>query len=222
MLLLIPSFRFRPALTIAALAGFAAVSVCGMARAADDVLPPPLPHLVAGGVNLLQGDRPIEVYATRGLSIGTVSPVLLPTAVPPTLANISLPDKLAMGGYMAFTQDSYNLTSILRDRQGTQGADLSASYAGSLLGHSGVAAFTLGYDWQRANAFSPSTRTIGLDSLDGLHSGMSMSLSWNQSITPSLHVGGFAGTIRTQPTLDEPGMSPMNAFRLGAGLGLSF
>jgi len=191
------------------------------------------PRLVPGGVDIAQGDKRVELLSTQGLSLGTLSPItpalsglaqpraaLVPTAL---TSSGTLFDKLALGGYVAYSLDTYSLSSAVRSREGATTADLSASYVGALMGYSGTAALTVGYDWRRASSvFSPNIQSSSLDALDALSSGVSVSLSWNHSITPSLYFGGFASAQHTSSQPDELIPQPSNAFRLGAGVGLKF
>ena len=188
------------------------------------------PRLVPGGVDLFQGDKRVEVLSLRGLSLGTVSPVAAATSLTPpgtvlphtSMGAGSFTDKLALGGYVAYNIDSYGISSAVRNHDGASAADVSASYAGTVLGLQGTTALTVGYDWLRPSNFSVNARTAGIDSLDYSHSGVSLSLSWNHSITPSLYLGGYASALKTSPQADDLTQPPANAFRLGAGMGLKF
>lgn len=191
----------------------------------------PRPRLVPGGLDLMQGDKRVELLGTEsGLSIGKVAPLTAtPLALPSTmmlprttLYQPSASDKLAAGGYVAYSFDNMALSSALRTRESTTSADLSAIYSPSAIGIPGTAALTLGYDWPRASTFSLNTHAPGQDTFEPLPHGTSLSLSWNQSITPSLYLGGYASAIRTMPAPDDLMTNTGNAFRLGASLGVKF
>ena len=190
------------------------------------------PRLVPGGVDIAQGDKRIELMSSKGLSLGTLSPITpafsgfttaRPANSPALAATGTLFDKLALGGYVAYSLDTYTLSSAVRSREGATTADFSASYVGALMGYPGTAALTVGYDWRRAGSmFSPNTQSSGLDAVDALTSGVSVSLSWNHSVTPSLYFGGFASAQLTSPQALDIMPQPGNTFRLGAGVGLKF
>lgn len=189
------------------------------------------PRLVPGGLDLIQGDKRVELLNTQqGLSIGAVSPLTsaLPSAssalLVPSTASMPLggAQKLAAGGYVAYSFQDMALSSAVRTRESAASADLSALYSPSSLGIPGTAALTLGYDWPRSSTFSLNTHAPGQDMLDPLPHGTSLSLSWNQSITPSLYLGGFASAIHTLPAPDDLSGYNGNAFRLGASLGVKF
>ena len=171
------------------------------------------PRLVPGGVDIAQGDKRLELMSTQSVSLGTISPIIPafsgfttthPTTAPSMTATGTLFDKLALGGYVAYSLDTYSLSSAVRSKEGATTADFSASYVGALMGYSGTTALTVGYDWRHsATSFSPNIQSTGLDAMDALSSGVSVSLSWNHSITPSLYFGGFASAQHTSPqTLD--------------------
>lgn len=188
------------------------------------------PRLVPGGLDLIQGDKRVELLASKGLSIGAVSPLnsTLPSAssnlLIPRTANLPLggAQKLAAGGYVAYSFQDMALSSALRTRESTASADLSALYSPSSLGIPGTAALTLGYDWPRSSTFSLNTHAPGQDLLDPLPHGTSLSLSWNQAITPSFYLGGFASAIHALPAPDDLSSNTGNDFRLGASLGVKF
>ncbi len=186
------------------------------------------PRLVPGGVDIAQGDKRIEVFSMKGLSFGTLSP--LPTAPSAAPARMFVPsatgtlfDKLALGGYVTYSDDAYGLTTAVRSRNGLNSADLSASTGNSLMGYPGSAAITLGYDWRNPSSiFSPNAQISGLEAFDSYTSGPSVSLSWNHSITPGFYFGGYASAQRTTPQAFDFITQPSNKFLLGASVGLKF
>jgi len=186
------------------------------------------PRLVPGGVDIAQGDRRIEALYIHGLSFGALSPVQssqpsVPTQLFLPSATGTLFDKLALGGYVAYSNSTYSFSSALRSKDGEASADLSASYGAAVLGYPGSTAITLGYDWRRpTSTFSPNTQTSGLDSFDPYSTGLSLSLSWNQSVTPGFYFGGYATAQRVTSQSYDFMMQPSNTFRLGASVGLRF
>lgn len=190
------------------------------------------PRLVPGGVDLMQGDKRTEIIAAKGLSIGTMTPLTTLTSPLALTSPIMTPqtamsqplgsEKLAAGGYVAYSFDSMALSSTLRTRNTTASADFSALYSAADIGIPGTAALTLGYDWQRPSTFSLNTHAPGIDTFDPSPHGTSLSLSWNNAITPSLYLGGYASAIHATPAPDDISTYNGNAFRLGASLGVKF
>ncbi len=185
-------------------------------------------RLVVGGLDFAHGDKQVEVFATPSLSLGTLSPIspsvagFSPPPIPSSVGGTMF-DKLEMGGYVAYSHETYGLTSALRNRTTTTGTNLSANYAGPLLGLPGTTALTLGYDWRHTSPlFSPNPLSSGVDSFDTGNTGVSLSLSWNHAITPSLYLGGFAAAQHITPQPDDLLPQPSNAFKLGAGVGVKF
>jgi hypothetical protein len=194
--------------------------------AGDDVVV--RPRLVAGGVDIAQSDKRIELVSSHDLSLGAISPLSVTASNLAPLQTFSpvtgaMFDKLALGGYVAYSLDTYSISSALRNHQGETKADLSASYDGNVLGYQGTTAFTLGYDWHRpASIFGSEARPLGLDIFETAHTGLSVSLSWNHSITPSWYFGGFASAQHAAPLPEDLAAPSPNSFKLGAGLGVKF
>ena len=211
--------RFFPFLLLALTAALPA-------KAADEVRP----RLVPGGMDVIQGDKPVELLTTKDFSVGTLSPIvqgvtgLSPLPLPPPSTGTgTMFDKLALGGYVAYSLDKYAVTSTIRNRDSSTGTDFSASYAGSMLGVQGVTALTLGYDWHHPTMLlSSDTPAPGLNAFDAANAGVSLSVSWNHAITPSLYFGGFAAAQHITPQYDDILPQTGNAFKLGAGLGVKF
>lgn len=190
------------------------------------------PRLVPGGVDLMQGDKRNEIVSAKGISIGTMTPLTTMTSPLALAAPLMTPqtalsqplgsEKLAAGGYVAYSFDSMALSSSLRTRNTTASADVSALYSAAAVGLPGTAALTLGYDLQRSSTFSLNTHAPGLDTYDPSPHGASLSLSWNNAITPSLYLGGYASAIHATPAPDDISSYNGNAFRLGASLGVKF
>ena len=186
------------------------------------------PRLVPGGLDFAQSDKLVEVVSTPTFSLGTLAPAtsglagFTPPPVP-TASTGTMFDKLEMGGYVAYSQDTYGVSSALRNRPTTTGTNFSASYAGPLMGYEGTTALTVGYDWRHTpSLFSPNQLSSGLDSFDTGNTGVSLSLSWNHPITPSLYLGGFAAAQHITPQADDLLPQPGNAFKVGAGVGVKF
>jgi hypothetical protein len=186
------------------------------------------PRLVPGGVDIAQGDKRNEIMSVKGLSFGTLTP--LPSAQLTTPARIFVPsatgtlfDKLALGGYVAYSSDGYSVSSALRNHNGTTTADLTASLPNSVMDYSGNASINLGYDWHRTTSiFSTNSQISGIDSLEGIASGPSVSLSWNHSVTPGFYFGGYATAQRLIPQSFDFITQPSNKFLLGASVGVKF
>ena len=179
------------------------------------------PRLVAGGADLAMGDRRVELLSTPNLSVGTLSPLgfgqngIVPP-LPPATTQGTMLDKLAMGGYVTYSQEAYSLSSVLRNRETSAGTNVSASYAG-LLGEKSTTALTLGYDWRRNTGLLANPQPF-----DMTNPGLSLALSWNHALSPNLFFGGFAAAQHTAAQPEEMLTQPGNSYRLGAGLGLKF
>ena len=101
-------------------------------------------------------------------------------------------------------------------------ADFSAAYAG--FGPDSVAAFRLGYELGRAQAFSVNPAQAGLSAFSGAYDpsrsvgDLSLTLSFTHDVTPSLSLGGFAAAGRQE----GEHTAPENSLRFGAGVGYKF
>lgn len=170
------------------------------------------PRLVTG--SLAAGQPPLaatelraEMFSTGGFSLGAVTSQTATPSEPPRL-----------GGYAAYSFDAMRLSSSIKgDGTGT-GADLTASYAGPVMGMDATAALTLGYERARPLAFSPNPMQTGLIGAETRPSDdLSVSLSFTHSVSPAMSLGGFAAATRSDE--DE---SSHSGFKLGAGLGVKF
>ena len=170
------------------------------------------PRLVVGGMNLGQPDVQVELVNTKsGFSAGAVSD-----------GAGAERGRMALGGYAAYVFHDVTLTSSLRGDRDIAIADFSAAYAG--FGPDSKAAFRLGYELGRTQAFSVNPAQAGLSAFSsGYEPGrvvgdLSLTLSFTHEITPSLSLGGFAAASRTE----EEHAIPENSLRFGAGLGYRF
>jgi hypothetical protein len=185
------------------------------------------PRLVQGGADLFQGERlrlaggevRTEVLSKGALSVGAVVDAGQ-TASP----GIGLPfdggrDRLALGGYVGYAFRGTYLSSSLKNSGTTTSADLSAAYAGGLLGLDGVTSLKLGADWTRPSSFSPNPSQANPASLDASRLGgdVNLSVSLMHDVTPSFSLGGVAAASR--PTTPD---APPAGFMLGAGVGYRF
>lgn len=169
------------------------------------------PRLASGGIDvtadLLHPERRLPVFASSGFSVGGV--------VQP--GSEGTREGLAVGGYASYTDKAVNLSSSLRREAGMLSADVTAAYD---TGIDSVAAVSLGYDRLRPSGFSVNPATAGLAGIDSAAADdLSLSLTWRQSLTPNLSLGGFAAAIRSEDGGDE---ETARIFRLGAGLGYKF
>lgn len=175
------------------------------------------PRLVAGGVDLSQPDtlagRGNEVR-TEVLSLGRFSL----GAVSEAPAAGAVTERMALGGFAAYSFDDVKLATSLKGDAGGMGADLSAAYDGSVMGIDGTTAVKLGYEWARPSTFSLNPSQPGYEAYRPAGD-LSLSLSWTHDVTPSLSFSGFAAATRTRDD-DSVGYEP--GFRLGAGLGYRF
>ena len=169
------------------------------------------PRLVIGGLNLNDGALHTELYATKGgFSAGTVSDGGL------------VPGRMALGGYAAFAFPDVTVSSSLKGDGISTMADFSAAYAG--FGPDSVAAFRLGYEMGRAQAFSVNPAQAGLSAFSGAYDpthsvgDLSLTLSFTHDVTPSLSLGGFAAAGRQE----GEHTAPENSLRFGAGVGYKF
>ena len=177
------------------------------------------PQLVPGGIDLAQGVKRVQLMSGSGISLGTFSP--LAAALPVALPRMVTPagqDKLAAGGFVAFSQDNYTLASTYANREDGSKTRFSASYANDWLGLPGTASLSLGYDRRRANNLVPSSFTTQ----PLTPSGPLLTLSWDHAISPNLYFGGYASAQRITPLAEDPLLQASNVYHLGAGLGLKF
>lgn len=169
------------------------------------------PRLVIGGVDPTQslagGDVRTELFSAGGFTAGAMSA--------PAFGS----DRLAVGGYMSMDMSDYRVGSSFRGDGSLMSADVTAAYAGSLLGIESTTLLRLGADWSRPPAFSLNPSQPGSASLvPGEPAGdLNLSLSWTHDVTPGLSLGGVA--THTRP-LTDPAAPP--GFSLGAGLGYKF
>ena len=184
--------------------------------------------LVPGGMDIVQGSQQTPIITSQKFSVGTLSPIApafnqnVPS-LPPISNTGTMFDKLALGGYVTYAMDSYSLSSAIRNRDSITGTDFSAHYPGSVFGLQGTTALTLGVDWHHPTAlFSPNSQTSIWDTFETANTGVSLSLSWNHAITPSLYLGGFASAQRSAPQMEDLLPQPNTAFKLGAGMGVKF
>lgn len=169
-------------------------------------------RLVVGGLNLKGTDMRIELTGDHGgFSAGAVS------------GDVNAESgRMALGGYAAYAFDDVHLSSSLRGDQDRTVADFSAAYAG--FGPDSVAAFRLGYEMGRAQAFSINPAQAGLNVFGGDYdpsgsmADLSLTLSFTHDVTPSLSLGGFAAASRQ----DGEHSAPEKDLRFGAGLGYKF
>jgi hypothetical protein len=169
------------------------------------------PRLVAGGMTLAGSELRTELYGAKGFSAGTVSDG----------AGVER-GRMALGGYVAYAFQDVRLFSSLRGDRDSTVADFSAAYAG--FGADSVAAFRLGYELGRAQAFSVNPAQAGLSAFTGGYDpgrpvgDLSLTLSFTHDVTPSLSLGGFAAASRTEGEQTPP----ENSLRIGAGVGYKF
>lgn len=184
-------------------------------------------RLVAGGASGASGEsvRALlpevrnPVLSHGGFSLGTV----IDSA--PSVSTLGLPfssgrGTLAVGGYVAYGMGDMRLSSSLRSDGSAARADISAAYAGSMLGAGNMASLRLGTAWIRPQEFSLNPSQPGLAYADPYRGAgdLSLSLSLMRQVTPTLSVGGTAEANR--PGGADGGSSP--GFMLGAGMGYRF
>jgi hypothetical protein len=169
------------------------------------------PRLVVGGMNLNGGALQTELYSTKGgFSAGAVSD------------SSGNSGRMALGGYASYAFPDVTVKSSLRGDGDTTIADFSAAYAG--FGPDSVAAFRLGYELGRAQAFSVNPAQAGLSAFSGAYDpsrsvgDLSLTLSFTHDVTPSLSLGGFAAAGRQE----GEHTAPENSLRFGAGVGYKF
>lgn len=170
------------------------------------------PRLVVGGMSLTPSEQQVELFAGKGgFSAGAASD-----------SSASERGRMALGGYTAYAFQDLKLSSALVGDGSLSAASFAAAYAG--FGADSVAAFRLGYEWGRAQAFSVNPAQAGLSAYTGGYDparplgDLSMTLSFTHDVTPSLSLGGFAAASRKE---DEHS-APENSLRFGAGLGVKF
>lgn len=169
------------------------------------------PRLVTGSVApgqpvLAAPDNRAELFATGGFSLGAVSGAAGGDPAP------------RMGGYAAYSLDAMRLSSSIRGDGGGAMADVSAAYAGGVMGIDGTAALTLGLERARPLAFSPNPMQTGLIGAETRPTeDLSLSLSFTHALSPAMSLGGFAAATRS-----EEDDTVHSGFRLGAGLGVKF
>ncbi|OAN50123.1 hypothetical protein A6A04_01565 [Paramagnetospirillum marisnigri] len=187
-------------------------------------------RLVAGGASGLSGGS-----ALRAQSIGETRLPLLTSgafsvggiAEPSRSASaLSLPwsgqGNLAVGGYIAYGMGDGRLTSSLTSDGGAMRANISAAYAGGLLGNASTAALSLGSVWAKPQGFSPNPLQAGPGLTDPAASqsgtDLNLSLSLTHQMTPSFSFGGIAQANK----LGGEDKTTGSGFMLGAGMGLKF
>lgn len=169
------------------------------------------PRLVAGGMTLAGSELRTELYGNKGFSAGAVSD-----------GAAAERGRMALGGYAAYAFQDLRLMSSLRGDRDSTVADISAAYAG--FGPDSVAAFRLGYELGRAQAFSVNPAQAGFNAFTGGYDpgravgDLSLTLSFTHDVTPALSFGGFAAASRTE----EEHAAPENSLRFGAGVGYKF
>ncbi len=170
------------------------------------------------------GESRTQLFTAGGVSFGTLSDSA------PSPSTLALPfasgrGNLAVGGYVTYGLSDTRLSSSLRGDGATMAADISASYAGSLLGYDGIAALRLGTAWIRqAQGFSPNPLQPGTAFADPYRGGgsgigdVNLSFSLMHQVTPSFNFSGVAEAVR--PSGADPNAAP--GFMLGAGMGYRF
>ncbi|CAA7627460.1 conserved exported hypothetical protein [Candidatus Terasakiella magnetica] len=161
---------------------------------------------------------------TPVLSVGPFSlGALSETAPSPSLHAPSFSSAggaLAVGGYVAFGLSETRISTAFRGSPSRLAADVSAAYAGSLLGSDSIAALRLGAGWAKPSGFSPNAVQMGPSLADPFQSGgdVNLSLSLIRDVTPSVSFSGLAEAVRG--TGGETHTS--SGFMLGAGMGYRF
>ncbi|CAA7615957.1 hypothetical protein [Magnetospirillum sp. SS-4] len=185
-------------------------------------------RLVAGGASsgvaaapspALAGETRSPLLVGGGFSVGAVASPMA-TATTLALPFSSGTGNLAVGGYVAYGFAETSLSSSFRRSGSTSRADISAAYAGSLLGVDGVAALRLGAAWTGTQGFSPNPLQPGAALADPYpgDSGFNLSFSLMHQVTPAFSLGGVAEASR--PAWLDSGNS--SGFMLGAGMGYRF
>ena len=210
--------RFRPALVSLLLVPLLAAPV----MAADMGN-----RLVAGGASGVageplragMGDLRSPILTLGGFSLGAVADAV------PSISALGLPfassrGALAVGGYVAYGMGDLRLSSSLRGDGASTRADVTAAYAGTVLGTGNVASLQLGAAVAKPQGFSLNPLQPGLVLSDPYRSSsdLSLSLSLMHQVTPALSFGGTAGA--NHPNWSESASSP--GFMLGAGMGYRF
>lgn len=184
-------------------------------------------RLVAGGASTVKtealraaplGETRIPLLSNGGFSLGGIADA------PASAASLSLPfssgrGNLAVGGYVAYGMKEARLSSSLRSDGATTRADISAAYAGGMLGADSTAALSLGTAWAKPQGFSPNPAQTGSAWANPYSTGndLNLSLSLMHQVTPAFSLGGVAQASRFGAA-DEPA----SGFMLGAGLGYKF
>ncbi|MDO8605361.1 MAG: hypothetical protein Q7R40_02385 [Phaeospirillum sp.] len=184
-------------------------------------------RLVAGGASGVGGESPrvgmgdlhSPVLTLGGFSLGSVIDAV------PSISTLGLPfassrGGLAVGGYVSYGRGDLRLSSSLRGDGAMARADVTAAYAGAVLGVGNVASLQLGAAVARSQGFSVNPLQPGL-ALSDSHRGsddLNLSFSLMHQVTPALSFGGTAGA--NQPNWSESVSSP--GFMLGAGMGYRF
>lgn len=170
------------------------------------------PRLVVGGMTLKGADTRVELLGgAEGFSAGAVSG-----------ESGGESGRMALGGYAAYAFDKVRVSSSLTGDSDKTVADFSAAYAG--FGPDSVAAFRLGYELGRAQAFSINPAQAGMPAFSGGYDptanvgDLSLTLSFTHDVTPSLSLGGFAAASRQ----DGEHSAPEKDLRFGAGVGYKF
>lgn len=185
------------------------------------------PRLVVGGFDRGQAEAlPLGGELRTGLLARGAWTIGALTDTAPVPSALALPlagggDRLALGSFVAYDISDYRLSSSLRGDADALSADLSAAYAGSVMGFDSIAAVRLGADWSRSAAFSLNPLQPGGAAYDAYRPAgdLSLSLSWSHEVTPSLNLSGIAAASR--PMAAER-RADTGGFMLGAGLGYRF
>ncbi|RAU20166.1 hypothetical protein CU669_19725 [Paramagnetospirillum kuznetsovii] len=186
-------------------------------------------RLVVGGASIGTANDPLRsssfgetrlpLISGGGFSLGAVTEPSAATSVL-TLPFASGRGNLAVGGYMAYGLNETRLSSSLRSDGTATRANISAAYAGGLLGAGGTAALSLDSVWTKPQSFSLNRLQPSSALSDPYDAGsdLNLSLSLMRQMTPSFSVGGVAQANRLSGS-DQPTTS---GFMLGAGLGYRF
>ncbi len=183
-------------------------------------------RLVAGGASgggdsqhVGMGEAHSPILTHGGFSLGAVADTA------PSISALGLPfvsgrGTLAVGGYVAYGMGDMRLSSSLRSDGAATRADISAAYAGALVGAGNIASLRLGTGWAKPQEFSLNPLQPGMAYANpyGNSGDLNLSLSLMRQVTPSLSVGGTAEASR--PSGADGGSSA--GFMLGAGMGYRF
>lgn len=173
------------------------------------------------------GENRTPLLTAGGFSVGVLAdPIPSPSMLPLPFTG-GHGTNLAVGGYVTYGLSETRLSSSLRkDGSGGTMADISAAYAGGLLGQDSIAALRLGASWTPPQTFSVNPLQPGAagafnDPYRG-GSDINMSLSLMRRVTPSFTLSGVAEANRS--TLGDGTLqtSPSAGFLLGAGMGYRF